>query len=428
VFYILTCGSTGSVWLSRALCSHPEIVCFHGVRTLLDASDNDGGEPQAKKFVRDLEHLYRLSLGEKIFGAIHGFGAAEIAPEIAASGGAFLAMLRHPITRLNSLFHREVKINKIDLSCADVYQGLREDEQHVNDSPNNSTADDSFAVHGRKFDELCKNVLAEDAFILTALEEPDIFQYERIIRDPEYFRACFERLAKGCRKAIAISRARWPDARDGTSTAASIGNVSLECTREYVDRVFNIGIVNAKSRGETSPAEIFERWPNRFKAIFAEHLKSQGGQDAADRYARLGYDLPNELVASFKPKGSRAPAAEALTEGENSSDRLLRAIIEMERIAHSDKLSELKQVHHAEREAFVARINELLSMLEAEREAFVAQINELQTTLDAERKALGARFNELQTSRGALGLKNNLIRLSLIFRKLLAARTGSLPR
>src|SRR5262249_17982950 len=98
MFYILTCGSTASIWLARALSRHPEVVCFHGVRTLAAAPVTDRTEPLARQFVRDLDHLYWACQGEQIFGAIHGFAAVQITPEIMAAEGAFAAMMRHPIT------------------------------------------------------------------------------------------------------------------------------------------------------------------------------------------------------------------------------------------------------------------------------------------------------------------------------------------
>jgi hypothetical protein len=288
---------------------------------------------------------------------------------------------------------------------------------------------------------------------------------------------------------MAISKSRWAgaDPIDRAIEQPLRGKLSLECTEDYLDRVFNIGIMNAKSRGDYPPGEIFESWPSLFKDIFTGHLEGQGGQAGAERYAEFGYDLPdalvaslkrksnrasafeslaqgeeensndrflreeavaedarfgydlpselvaNELVANSKSQRNRAPVAEALTQGEeeNSNDRFLRAIIAMERTAHSDKLRELSDVQHAEREAFVARIYELQSTLDAERGAFVARIDELQTTLDAEREAFIARINELQTTLApeprALALKNILTRLSSRFRKLLVARTVASP-
>jgi hypothetical protein len=106
MFYILTCGSTGSVWVARALSRHPDIVCFHGIKTLPHAPGNDPSTSQARQFVGELAHLYRMCHGDKVFGSIHGFAVNEILPEIAGAEGAFAAMIRHPITRLDSLFHR----------------------------------------------------------------------------------------------------------------------------------------------------------------------------------------------------------------------------------------------------------------------------------------------------------------------------------
>src|SRR5262245_30696537 len=116
MFYILTCGSTASVWLSRVLSHHPEIVCFHGVKTVEAPAKHDPSMPPARQFVRELEQFYRMSQGRQVFGSVHGLAATEIAPEIAAVHGAFAAMIRHPVTRVNSLFHRAASaIGAIDL-------------------------------------------------------------------------------------------------------------------------------------------------------------------------------------------------------------------------------------------------------------------------------------------------------------------------
>src|SRR5436305_14686195 len=123
MFYILTCGSTASVWLSRVLSRHSEIVCFHGLRSV--PSDPFAGPSQdsPRDFVRPLCHLHDNAQNEIVFGAIHGFAATEIAPGIIAINGSLTAMIRHPVTRLNSLFHRVVEsVNGTLLPEQDVYR------------------------------------------------------------------------------------------------------------------------------------------------------------------------------------------------------------------------------------------------------------------------------------------------------------------
>ena len=393
MFYILTCGSTASVWLARALCRHPDIVCFHGFKSIVRIPDP--AESQARQFVRDLAHLYRMSHGEQIFGAIHGFGVTEILPEIAAVEGFFAAMMRHPITRLDSLFHR-ASLYIGTLPPDDIFGPLREPD-----------ALPESADYTRLFHDLCANMMTEDTFILERMDRRDIFQYEKIILDPEYFRACFERLAEGCRRAMDKNDAAR---RSDYSWATFPTAVRLECTQPYLDDVFEMSKVNQKRSGTRSVEEIVSTWPDLFKTIFVRQLERQGGQAAVDRYAKYGYKLPPMLgskapavAATLSIPMMRAPATPApngVPPTHDSSiraidcDRLrgqLLAIIETERSAHAHRLKNLQDTLQAERDAFTTRIVELETTLQAERDAFTARIMELETTLQAERDAFVAR-------------------------------------
>jgi hypothetical protein len=433
MFYILTCGSTGSVWVARALSRHPDIVCFHGLKTLPLAPGNDPSKSQARQFVGELAHLYRMSHGDKIFGAIHGFAVAEILPEIAAVGGAFAAMIRHPITRLDSLFHREAHYMGA-LQPDDVYRSFGENQRYLDDIPSDqSAARPALSDYARKFEELCNSVMIEDTFILERMERRDVFQYEKIVLDREYFRACFERLAEGCRHAVTHNDAmRLDSSWEGFSPA-----VRLECTQAYLDAVFAMGPVNIKRSGKRSIDDILAIWPDLFKAIFVQHLERQGGRDAVDRYAEYGYKLPDGVHPS-SVTGSRAPLtdssqsrslmgglavpdpgaalardgsasgpeadalpeslAEAATSGPASGVGPLLAIIEAERTAHAARINELQDTLAAEHDAFVARIRELEGTVDSERAAYGAQIADLRVTFDAERQAAVARIRELEAT------------------------------
>jgi hypothetical protein len=228
-----------------------------------------------------------------VFGGIHGFGAAEIAPEIAAVEGAFAAMIRHPITRLNSLFHREVQnIDQFDLPREDVYRAFRQTRIEAN-ADRAASSSVELKVYIDRFRDLCRSVSCEDEFILGSMPEADVFRYETITSDPEYFRACFERLAIGCRHAMAVS----PGKR---------GSIRLDCTDSYLDQVFAIEPFNQKNSGPFSSEEIFENWPDIFRKIFVEQLHRVGGTAALDRYQRFGYTLPTAVT---RPSGGRPIAA-----------------------------------------------------------------------------------------------------------------------
>ena len=421
------------MWLARALCRHPDIVCFHGIKTLALAPGNDPSTPQARQFVRELTQLYRLSHGEKVFGAIHGFAVTEILPEIAAVEGAFAAMIRHPITRLDSLFHREAYYMG-PLQPDDIYRSFRENQRCLDGIPSDQpAARPALSDYARKFEELCNSVMIEDTFILDRMERRDVFQYERIVLDREYFRACFERLAEGCWHAIANSdAARLDPSWEGFPSA-----VRLECTQAYLDVVFAMGEANKKRSGKRSVEDILAIWPDLFKAIFVQHLERQGGRDAVDRYAEYGYELPGGVhpssvtgsQASFAdldlsrspmrglaepdpgaalmrdgslsgPEASALPKspAEAATLGSGSGPRQLLAIIDTERAAHAARLNELHGILAAERDAFIARIRELERTGDSERAAYGAQIADLRVTFDAERQAAVARIRELEAT------------------------------
>ena len=187
----------------------------------------------------------------------------------------------------------------------DIYRSLRENQRCLDDIPSDQpAARPALSDYARKFEELCNSVMIEDTFILDRMERRDVFQYERIVLDREYFRACFERLAEGCRHAIANSdAARLDPSWEGFPSA-----VRLECTQAYLDTVFAMGPANEKRSGKRSVEDIFAIWPDLFKAIFVQHLERQGGRDAVDRYAEYGYELPGEVHPSAVT-GSRASFA-----------------------------------------------------------------------------------------------------------------------
>jgi hypothetical protein len=426
MFYILTCGSTASVWVARALSRHPDIVCFHGIKTLPHAPGNDPSTSQARQFVGELAHLYKMCHGDKVFGSIHGFAVNEILPEIAEVEGAFAAMIRHPVTRLDSLFHREAHYMG-PLRPDDIYRSIGENQECPEDIPSGKPAGQAaLSDYARKFGELCNSVMTEDTFILGQMARRDVFQYEKMVLDREYFRVCFERLAEGCRHAIANSDAMRLEATwEGFPSA-----VRLECTPAYLDAVFAMGTANRKRSGTRSVEDILAIWPDVFKAIFVQHLERQGGRDAVNRYAEYGYELPGAvhppsgtgLRASFAdagpsmrrgiapirdacsgPEASAPPesVAETAQLGSGSGPRPLLAIIDAERAAHVARMNELQGILAAERDAFVARIRELERTLESERAAYGAQIADLKVAFDAERQAAVARIRELEATLAA---------------------------
>src|SRR5262249_49243482 len=335
-----------------------------------------------------------------------------------AADGALVAMIRHPVTRLNSLFHRVAETRWVGLTTGDVYRSFHEQESALDTTlsiKSNFTLPLSDYV--TEFEAACANMISEDAFILHNMEKKDVFQYERIVIDPNYFRICFERLAEKCRHFMSTRTTRR-------------GAFQLECPDSYLDQAFTMGVVNRKNAGPPHADAIVAGWPNLFRQIFSRELERHGGAELADRYAELGYELPKELQRERggcqRPDAaaglvSNAAAANAVTPARvelklnlssardlpsppmttAADDRDLRlkqmlAVIDHERRSHAEHVRNLQKKIEAERDAFGRRIKELQETLVRERDAFGARTTELHEVLDAERTVFKARLTSLE--------------------------------
>jgi hypothetical protein len=71
---------------------------------------------------------------------------------------------------------------------ATTYRPFREDHAYLTeiDEP---TSQSPLTAYARVFSELCNSALTEDTFILKNMDEHDIFQCEKIVVDPRYFRS-----------------------------------------------------------------------------------------------------------------------------------------------------------------------------------------------------------------------------------------------
>lgn len=110
MFYISTFGGSASSWLALSLSLHPEVVCFHGSKSWPPAPPGTVPDLDPVSFAAGLRHMFGTCRGMKVFGAIHGFNGLEAKEAIEAEGGAFTALIRHPIMRIDSLFHTHVRM------------------------------------------------------------------------------------------------------------------------------------------------------------------------------------------------------------------------------------------------------------------------------------------------------------------------------
>lgn len=298
MFYISTVGSTASLWFARVLSLHPGIACFHGAGSI-SAARNERTRNEPRRFVQELSRLYLLADGCKYFGAAHGFLSSSIKPEIEAVHGGFAAMCRHPITRVNSLLHREAQHVQTSEPppVAEVFHIFR--TCSIDEAEADRLRNCEFFVS--KFFSLCHATIREDMWNFNNLDEQQLFRYEKYTSDPKYFRLCFEYLVAGCRDYA--THVEWRPAGSRLKQSAEDSGIQrnfdwqpaeppLECSDEYLAVVFNHGVVNEKASDPGPAAEIFANWPEQFKLIFAMALQCCGGLEALRRYAHFGYELP----------------------------------------------------------------------------------------------------------------------------------------
>jgi hypothetical protein len=302
MFYISTVGSTASLWFTRVLSLHQGIACFHGARSISAARD-EPSHSEPHQFVKELSRLYLLADGCKYFGAVHGFVSRVIKPEIDAVHGGFAAMCRHPITRLNSLLHREAQHiqSSESLTVAEVFRILRIcsiDEADAADADRLRNCE----FYVSKFFSLCHATISEDMWNFNNLHDHQLFRYEKFTSDPKYFRRCFEHLVAGCREYT--THVEWRPAGSRLKQSADDSGIErnfdwqpaeprAECSDDYLAVVFNHGVVNEKASDPRSAVEIFANWPDQFKLTFAMALQSCGGLEVLRRYADFGYELPD---------------------------------------------------------------------------------------------------------------------------------------
>lgn len=124
-FLIATQGNTGSLWLASALNQYPDVYCTHGYDYPFPA---DGAEPreietdeQTRRNQQTTNRLYDASLAEllhemqsvtskPIIGNVHAYTVSRLTrllpslPEKHRLRLRLFNMVRHPVTRVNSMY------------------------------------------------------------------------------------------------------------------------------------------------------------------------------------------------------------------------------------------------------------------------------------------------------------------------------------
>ena len=178
MFYISAIGHSASLWLSTALTTHPDIVCWHGNRSIppYDSGINDLSEEEFVKGLLACEQGWKM--GVKKFGSCHGFHGSRLLKYVKKYDGLFFAIVRNPINKIHSYNSQYLELPP----GAKNSTNYRFDIQQF------------YKDHGNKINEHFKNVLekkkkqrSQRKYLIEKLK--DIGLYSALKKTHNYFHA-----------------------------------------------------------------------------------------------------------------------------------------------------------------------------------------------------------------------------------------------
>lgn len=238
IFYISSRGSSASTWLAKALSRHPRIVAFQSSRTLPPCPPGQVPDMSPDEYMQGLLVCSNATLGEKVFGSMHGYHGAYARQACLNNGGLFSYMTRHPVSRLSSYF---------------IYMADRHYTESGNNVPNetildrllNITDQNEFKALLKIFTFGCHEFFffEQDAFFASGPEWG--IKMEDMVSNPLYFK-----------KEI------WPKIAP-----------HIDITDEYIESIYGIGRIGVHRKKPTPWQEAWEKWPLEFKDIFIHYFK-----------------------------------------------------------------------------------------------------------------------------------------------------------
>jgi hypothetical protein len=282
-FFVTSYGRTATVWLTRALNLHPDILCSHGpsFEPIITRQGERYGKETVVQAQQSAGQFYALSLRQilanlsalgqkKCVGNVHAYTAFNLdnkrknerdAPLIRCAN-----LLRHPVTRVDSFWRRwqyektfNAPITKwIETEAMQQrrYQEVLEELRRQHDAPIQSFVDRAFfhAVMQMSTDH---GDLSMDTTHIVS---------ERLVADIDYFAYMFELLTSG---VLAVSSS-------------------------YLNEAMALGRQNASEGGGQCAVQVFEQWEPWQRTLFLLFLRDHPSLVAA--YPKFGYGLPSPLA------------------------------------------------------------------------------------------------------------------------------------
>ncbi len=287
IFYISSRGGSATEWLSKVLSMHPRIVAWHGTRSIppYDSGTNDMPPEQ---FMKGLKICMQQCQNMKIFGAIHGYYGLSAKEAVENENGLFSFIVRHPVTRINSLMNHyvlQIKDNpvhysklarKITFSKQDVYEFYEKITQNYSIEQtglldfrilgSDKDINQSYTINLiRTFFDFALTFIRLDLECIENTNEKQMIVMEKMVASKEYF-----------------INSVWP-------------NVAPHITTDtlYIKDIFKTEASNRHSPGLSPWEEIFfDKWPSLFREIFYYTSRVINVEKMKNNYALAGYTLP----------------------------------------------------------------------------------------------------------------------------------------
>jgi len=317
MFYISTQGHSASGWFSKVLNMHPEIVCWHGTRSIPPFIGREVEILSPEKFVKGLLECQKNVKETKQFGSIHGFCGAIIKDHVENNNGKFFAIYRNPLSRVNSIFSsfltEYASSGNIVASGTKVeYENfLSQNKDVINEYFKKYKKNQHIIRQGKKIFKKIKifplaKTIYKNLFIYLkvfkkkkfTMEHGNEFSFDAISYDKKinaiidvYVHACYRTFDTDSEIADACSFDQIIKMEDIVMSQNYFKDffykiTGLVASQEYLDKVFaSDDHINIHSNTKNLE-KIIENWPSCFKNDFMERLNNSS---AKKFYDKLGY-------------------------------------------------------------------------------------------------------------------------------------------
>ncbi|SDT85497.1 hypothetical protein [Desulfobacula phenolica] len=276
-FYISSRGHSATTWLTTSLSKHPEIVCFHGTRSIPPKSSGTVPDMSPEQFIDGLITCSESSHG-KVFGAAHGFYGISCKKAVEERGGKFTAIIRQPIKRIHSCFihaHKKEIIPKDhedynNATSIGIYKYISDHNLDKVKSRRNKQGELMISGVENIFYHYCKSFIYFDLICIQEAGKEFNFKMEDLVTSKQEFERLFRYITQD----------------------------KIKCDQSYIDSVNLKEKINTHTKNEP-PEDIYNSWPASFKYLFHKAVMDNGMDSVYRTYEDMGYTVPEKSLNDF---------------------------------------------------------------------------------------------------------------------------------